>query len=51
MWQEKFRISSAKLTVDQYEEVVAEFLADDVEVFLRKVNSVYRRYMKFEGAK
>lgn len=46
---EYFHIESAHLEVDQFEEVVANFLENRLDYFIKIRNSIYRKYLKLQG--
>jgi hypothetical protein len=46
---EYFYTGSANLTVDQFEEVVANFLEQRLDYFVRTRNSLYKRFKRLEG--
>lgn len=50
MFVESFKVNSANLDVDQFEEVFADFLGEDVDKFVKIRNKLYNRFKKFEGA-
>lgn len=43
-------LESADITTDQFEEVVATFLERHHDKYVKKVNELYRKYKRFEGA-
>lgn len=50
VYNEYFHTKSANLDVDQYEEVVANFLEERLDMFCKKRNFLYKKFKKFEGA-
>lgn len=46
-----YPLGSAELTPDQFEEVMAEFLAKDHEWFSKKADFILGEFKKFSGAK
>lgn len=49
MFVESFHINSANLDVDQFEEIIAEFLGYSVDKFIKTRNQLYKKFKKFEG--
>lgn len=47
---EYFNTQSADLDVDQFEEVVANFLEKRLDVFLKIRNKLYNKFKKLEGS-
>ncbi len=50
IFNEYFYIGSADLDVDQYEEVVASFLENSLDKYLKVRNKLYNQYKKLEGS-
>lgn len=48
MFVKYFYIESADLTIDQFEEINAEFLGDDVDKFVRIRDELYNKYKELK---
>jgi regulator of sigma D len=45
------RLHSADITVDNFEEIIAELLENDLDRFLKIRKKIYNKYKKLEGSK
>lgn len=50
IWNEYFFIESADLTVEQYEEVIAKFLEEKLDTFVKMRNKLYNKFKTLEGS-
>lgn len=45
-----FYLKSSNVTVDDFEEITAEFLEKDLDKFIKKRNTIYKKYKELENA-
>lgn len=49
LYTKYFYLNSADISVIQYEEIIAEFFEENLEKFMRKRNSLYKKFKQLEA--